>query len=55
VFHGHANPGGGGAYHTAFFCFNSDLELYFLSHPDSVHSHNLSHLPRMAVAVFDSH
>jgi uncharacterized protein YhbP (UPF0306 family) len=40
---------------TAFFCFNRELHLYFLSHPESVHSRNLSHLPQMAVAVFDSH
>jgi len=40
---------------TAFFCFGRDLLLYFLSHPDSVHCHNLARVPQMAVAAFDSH
>ena len=40
---------------TAFFCFGRDLLLYFLSHPESVHCHNLTRAPQMAVAVFDSH
>jgi hypothetical protein len=40
---------------TAFFCFSRDLALYFLSHPESVHCHNLTRVPRMAAAVFDSH
>lgn len=46
-----------GAVHinTAFFCFSPDLALYFLSHPNSVHCHNLRRVPHMAVAVFDSH
>jgi uncharacterized protein YhbP (UPF0306 family) len=40
---------------AAFFCCSRDLILYFLSHPESVHSRNLRRLPQMAVAVFDSH
>lgn len=40
---------------TTFFCFSSDLQLYFLSHPESVHCHNLHHVPQVALAVFDSH
>jgi uncharacterized protein YhbP (UPF0306 family) len=40
---------------TAYFCFSRDLVLYFLSHPHSVHCHNLSLVPQMAVAVYDSH
>jgi uncharacterized protein YhbP (UPF0306 family) len=46
-----------GAVHIsmAFFCFSRDLLLYFLSHPESIHSHNLARVPRMAVAAFDSH
>jgi hypothetical protein len=40
---------------TAYFCFSRDLVLYFLSHPGSVHCHNLTRVPQMAVAVFDSH
>lgn len=39
----------------AFFCFDPDLCLYFLSHPESLHSQNLARVPQMAVAVFDSH
>lgn len=40
---------------TAFFCFGRDLLLYFLSHPESLHCHNLARVPQMAVAAFDSH
>jgi uncharacterized protein YhbP (UPF0306 family) len=40
---------------TAFFGFDHDLLLYFLSHPESVHCRNLARLPQIAVAVFDSH
>jgi len=40
---------------TVYFCFSRDLILYFLSHPGSVHCRNLTHVPQMAVAVFDSH
>lgn len=39
----------------AFFCSDPDLSLYFLSHPGSLHSQNLTRVPQMAVAVFDSH
>jgi hypothetical protein len=40
---------------TAFFSYHSEeLTLHFLSHPDSVHCHNLRIVPQMAVAVFDS-
>jgi len=46
-----------GAVHvnTAFFCFDSELIVYFLSHPASVHCHNLARAPQMAVSVCDSH
>lgn len=40
---------------AAFFAFGPELELYFLSHPASVHCRNLLHSGQMAVAVFDSH
>lgn len=45
-----------GAVHisTAFFSYSQDLIFSFLSHPDSLHSHNLRSVPQMAVAVFDS-
>lgn len=39
---------------TAFFSYDDELTLHFLSHPESVHSHNLRSEPHMAVAVFDS-
>jgi hypothetical protein len=39
----------------AFFCCDPDLSLYFLSHPESLHSQNLTRVPQMGVAVFDSH
>jgi uncharacterized protein YhbP (UPF0306 family) len=40
---------------TAFFAVGSDLLLYFLSHPNAAHSRNLTHIPVMAMTVFDSH
>jgi len=40
---------------TAFFAVGSDLLLYFLSHPKTAHSRNLTHVPAMAMTVFDSH
>ncbi len=40
---------------TAFFAVGSDLLLYFLSHPNAAHSRNLTHVPAMAMTVFDSH
>lgn len=39
---------------TAYFSFTADLELYFLSHPDSTHCRNLATNPSMAVSVFSS-
>jgi uncharacterized protein YhbP (UPF0306 family) len=38
--------------HTAFFCYDDDLALHFLSHPASVHARNIGRSPRIAVAVF---
>jgi len=40
---------------AAFFAVGSDLLLYFLSHPNAAHSRNLTHVPAMAMTVFDSH
>ncbi|HSE65628.1 MAG TPA: pyridoxamine 5'-phosphate oxidase family protein [Gemmatimonadales bacterium] len=40
---------------TAFFAVGPDLVFYFLSHPGAAHSRNLSHVPTMAMTVFDSH
>lgn len=39
---------------TAYFCFSDDLELYFLSHPESVHCQNLINNPSVAITVFSS-
>jgi len=39
---------------TAFFAFSTDLELYFLSDPGSLHCRNLSRNSSMAMTVFDS-
>jgi uncharacterized protein YhbP (UPF0306 family) len=52
-----ATRGDAGAVHisTAFYCFDPDFRLYFLSHPESVHCRHLARVPQMAVAVFDSH
>jgi hypothetical protein len=40
---------------TAYYSYSPDLVLHFLSHPDSVHCHNLARFPQSAAAVFDSH
>lgn len=40
---------------TVFFAAGPDLLLYFLSHPNAAHSRNLTHVPAMALTVFDSH
>jgi uncharacterized protein YhbP (UPF0306 family) len=40
---------------TAFFAFDDDLDLCFLSNPASGHCQNLSRTPQVAIAVFDSH
>jgi uncharacterized protein YhbP (UPF0306 family) len=39
---------------TAYYCVSPTLELYFLSHPSSVHCRNLAARPAAAVAVFSS-
>ncbi len=45
---------GGSHINTAYFCYSDDLELYFLSHPESRHGRNLSATPSAAVAVYSS-
>jgi hypothetical protein len=40
---------------AAFFSYGPDLTLYFLSNPNAAHCRNLTHVPQMAVTVFDSH
>lgn len=39
---------------TAYFCYSEELELYFLSHPDSRHCRNLRRTPAAAAAVFST-
>ena len=39
---------------AAFFSFDADLTLHFLSHPKAAHCRNLAHVPQMAMTVFDS-
>ncbi len=41
--------------HTAYFCFNSQLELFSLTEPFRQHSSNVERNPSAAVAVYDSH
>lgn len=47
-------PGDRAHINTAFFAFSPNLELYFLSDPESLHCRNLATNPSMAMAVFDS-
>src|SRR5262245_66581112 len=49
------SPAGTVHINAAFFCSSSDLHLFFLSHPQSMHCRNLGHEPHMAVSIFDSH
>jgi uncharacterized protein YhbP (UPF0306 family) len=39
---------------TAYFAFDEELRLYFLSNPASLHCQNVARRPAMAVAVFDT-
>lgn len=45
-----------GAAHGAhvYFAYAPDFELYFLSHPDSVHCRHLRANPTVAISVYDS-
>ena len=47
-------PGGRAYVNTAYFAFSSDLDLYFLSHPDSHHCRNLAKNRSVAMTVFPS-
>jgi len=51
-----ATMGAGNSAHinTAYFSFSKDLDLFFLSHPDSLHCRNLTRNPRVAIAVYSS-
>jgi uncharacterized protein YhbP (UPF0306 family) len=39
---------------TAYFSYSDSLELYFLSHPGSLHCRNLSRNASMAASIFSS-
>lgn len=39
---------------TAYFSYTENLELYFISHPESQHCQNLMTNPSMAMTVFSS-
>ncbi len=39
---------------TAFFAYSSNLEIYFLSDPESLHCRNLVVNPSMAMTIFNS-
>jgi len=47
-------PDGRAHVNIAYFCYSDELELYFLSHPRSLHCRNLSMNPSMAAAIFSS-
>lgn len=39
---------------TAYVCYSDELELYFLSHPNSLHCRNLAANASMAMTIFSS-
>lgn len=39
---------------TAYFCYSDQLELYFLSHPSSLHCRNLSTNSSIGITIFSS-
>lgn len=39
---------------TGYFCYSRELDLYFLSHPGSMHCRNLASNSSMAVTIFSS-
>lgn len=39
---------------TAYFCYSEELELYFLSHPGSLHCRNIRTNPSVAMTIFSS-
>jgi uncharacterized protein YhbP (UPF0306 family) len=47
-------PDGRAHVNTAYFAYSRSLEIYFLSHPDSLHCRNVTANPTMAIAVFES-
>src|ERR1700722_19094081 len=49
------NPDGTSHINTAFFCFNEDLDVYFVSDWRTKHCRNLTQKPKVALTIFDSH
>src|SRR3989442_10996904 len=47
-------PGNRAHINTAYFCFTSELVLYFLSDPESRHCRNLARNPSLAMTIFKS-
>lgn len=47
-------PGNRAHINTAFFSFSKEFELFFLSHPHSLHCRNLATNPWVAITVFSS-
>lgn len=47
-------PDGRPHINTAYFCYSEEPELYFFSHPRSVHCQNLSANSAAAMAIFSS-
>lgn len=48
------SPGGRAHVSTAYFAWNRELDLVWMSEPDAEHSRNLRASPTAAVAVYDS-
>ena len=48
------SEGGQPHINTSYFCYSDDLNLYFLSHPDSQHCDNIRRNSSVAVAVYPS-
>jgi len=44
-------PEGESYIHTAYFCFNEDLDIFFVSDPTTYHGQNIAKSRSMAVAV----
>lgn len=40
--------------HTAYFCYSGDLEVFFLSDPDSQHCRNLARNSSAAITIFST-
>ena len=47
-------PGNRAHIYTAFVAVSRNLDLYFLSDPESLHCRNLEANPSMAMTIFDS-